>query len=78
MTEAEPAEDGGIMNSLWNLLEAYGLGCRTMSFRAIPILQKRWRCVVFDINPYRLSSADAFSWRRTTGFGVKRSQEERR
>ncbi len=56
VTEAEPAEDGGIMNSLWNLLEAHGLGC-TIELRAIPIRQETVEvCEVFDLNPYRLSS----------------------
>lgn len=68
VTEAEPAEDGGIMNSLWNLLEAYGLGC-TIELRAIPILQETVEvCEVFDLNPYRLSSGGCLLMAADNGF----------
>ena len=77
VTEAEPAEDGGIMNSLWNLLEAYGLGC-TIELRAIPILQETVEvCEVFDINPYRLSSGGCLLMAADNGFSALNALRKR-
>lgn len=58
------------MNSLWNMLEAYGLGC-TIELRAIPILQETVEvCEVFDINPYRLSSGGCLLMAADNGFSA--------
>lgn len=77
VTEAEPAEDGGIMNSLWNLLEAYGLGC-TIELRAIPIRQETVEvCEVFDLNPYRLSSGGCLLMAADNGFTALKALRKR-
>ena len=77
VTEAEPAEAVGIMTSLWNLLESYGLGC-TIELRAIPILQETVEvCEVFDINPYRLSSGGCLLMAADNGFSALNALRKR-
>ncbi|MEG1780648.1 MAG: AIR synthase-related protein [Clostridium sp.] len=57
--EYEPLGDGGIMASLWNLFEEYKMGFE-IELRSIPILQETVEiCEVFDLNPYRLQSAQS-------------------
>ncbi len=56
--EFEPVGEGGILNALWNLTGAYGLGME-FSLRAIPLRQETVEiCEEFGLNPYRLYSED--------------------
>lgn len=55
-SEYEPVGEGGILNALWNLTGAYGLGME-FSLRAIPLRQETVEiCEEYGLNPYRLYS----------------------
>lgn len=55
--EWEPAGEGGILKSLWDLSGAYMTGIR-FSLRKIPVKQETIEvCERYDLNPYRLFSA---------------------
>ena len=60
ITDMEPVGEGGVMNCLWRLLEAYGLGC-SIELREL-----------FDLNPYRLHSGGCFLMAADSGFAAVR------
>lgn len=77
ITDVEPAGEGGIMNCLWNLLSAYGLGC-AVELRSIPIRQETVEaCEVFDLNPYRLHSGGCYLMAADNGFTAVRAMKKR-
>lgn len=77
VTDVEAAGDGGMMNSLWNLLEPYKLGC-SIELRSIPIRQETVEvCEVFDLNPYRLRSGGCFLMAADNGLTSVRALEKR-
>lgn len=76
-TDMEMVGEGGFMNCLWRLLEAYGLGC-IIELRAILLRQETVEaCEVFDLNPYRLHSAGCFLMAADSGFEAVRELERR-
>lgn len=77
VTDVEAAGDGGMMNSLWNLLEPYKLGC-SIELRSIPIRQETVEvCEVFDLNPYRLRSGGCFLMAADNGLTAIRALEKK-
>lgn len=77
VSDMEPVEEGGVMNCLWRLLEAYGLGC-SIELRAIPLRQETVEvCELFDLNPYRLHSGGCFLMAADSGFGAARELKRR-
>lgn len=76
-SDMEPVGEGGIMNCLWRLLEAYSLGC-SIELRSIPIRQETVEvCEVFDLNPYRLHSGGCFLIGADSGFSAVRELRRR-
>lgn len=60
VTECEPAGDGGILRTLWDLSGAYETGI-TFSLRRIPVRQSTIEiCERFELNPYRLYSGGCY------------------
>lgn len=77
ITDMEPVGEGGVMNCLWRLLEAYGLGC-SIELRAIPLRQETVEaCELFDLNPYRLHSGGCFLMAADSGFAAVRELRRR-